>query len=288
MKNNKQTAHYKYPVMNAIYILLIFFSASSYASDKLIGTAGVNSVEGSAGGGIVPWAVLSGYATDDEWGSAVFTSDSILDDYSLNTIGFAVNYHDRLELSFSRMTFGINAPAKDIRLNVVGAKVRLFGDLVYTGIPQVSLGIQQKTVVDFAIPSSVGAKDDSGTDLYLTASKVWLDGIAHRTVLLDVNARWSKANQIGILGFGGDEGNNYKWSFEGAAGIFFNRHWLAGIEYRQKSDYLSAVKENDWLDFFITYIPNKSLTVTAAYLDLGDIAGAADQTGYYISLQGAF
>jgi len=284
----KQTTRHKFRFIKGAHVLMIFCSAGSYAGDKLIGTAGVNSVEGSAGGGIVPWAVLSGYATDDEWGASVFTSNSKFDDYSLNTIGFAVNYHDRLELSFSRMTFGINAGAKDIRVNVAGAKVRLFGDVVYTDIPQVSLGIQHKTLVDFAIPSSVGAKDDSGTDIYLTASKVWLDGIAHRTVLLDVNARLSKANQIGILGFGGDEDNNYDWSFEGAAGIFFNRHWLTGVEYRQKSDHLSAVKENDWLEVFITYLPNKSLSVTTAYLDLGDIAGAEDQTGYYISLQGVF
>jgi len=284
----KQTTRRKYRFIKGAHVLMIFCSASSYAGGKLIGTAAVNSVEGSAGGGIIPWAVLSGYATDDEWGSSVFTSNSKLDDYSLNTIGFAVNYHDRLELSFSRMTFGINAGAKDIRVNVAGAKVRLFGDVVYTDIPQVSLGIQHKTLVDFAIPSSVGAKDDSGTDVYLTASKVWLDGIAHRTVLLDVNARFSKANQIGILGFGGDEDNNYDWSFEGAAGIFFNRHWLTGVEYRQKSDHLSNVKENDWLEVFITYLPNKSLSITTAYLDLGDIAGAEDQAGYYISLQGAF
>jgi len=288
MENQKKAARHKYRFINGVHALMIFFSVSGYASDKLIGTAAVNQIEGSAGAGLVPWAVLSGYASDDEWGASVFTSDSKFDDYSLNTIGFAVNYHDRLELSYSRMTFGINAGAKDIRVNVAGAKVRLFGDVVFTDIPQVSLGIQYKTLIDFAIPSSVGAKDDSGTDVYLTASKVWLDGIAHRTVLLDLNARLSKANQIGILGFGGDEDNDYDLSFEGAAGIFVNRHWLTGVEYRQKSDHLSAVKENDWLDVFVTYLPNKSLSVTAAYLSLGDIAGEADQTGYYISLQGAF
>ncbi|NQZ12378.1 MAG: DUF3034 family protein, partial [Algicola sp.] len=237
---------------------------------------------------LVPWAVLSGYATDDQWATSVFSSRSTVDDYSLETIGFAINYHDRLELSYARMTFGIDAGAPDIRMNVVGAKYRLFGDVVYSDMPQVSIGIQHKSVVDFAIPTAVGAKDDSGTDVYITASKVWLDGPFHRTVLLDLNARLSKANQIGLLGFGGDENNDYDLSFEGAAGLFLNRHWLVGVEYRQKSDHLSAVKEDDWFDFFVTYLPNKSLSITAAYLNLGDIAGAPDQTGYYISLQGAF
>jgi hypothetical protein len=269
-------------------LLLVAATNTALAGEKLIGTAAVNQIEGSAGGGLIPWAVLSGYATDDQWATSVFTSHSTVDDYSLETIGFAINYHDRLELSYSRMTFGIDAGAPDIRMNVVGAKYRLFGDVVYTDLPQVSVGVQHKSLVDFAIPASVGAIDDSGTDWYITASKVWLDGPFHRTVLLDLNARLSKGNQIGLLGFGGDEDNDYNLSFEGAAGLFLNRHWLAGVEYRQKSDHLSAVKEDDWFDFFVTYLPNKSLSITAAYLNLGDIAGAPDQTGFYISLQGAF
>ena len=272
----------------ALTLLLMTMTNVALAGDKLIGTAAVNQIEGSAGGGLIPWAVLSGYATDDQWGTSVFTSRSTVDDYSLQTIGLAINYHDRIELSYSRMTFGIDAGAPDIRMNVVGAKYRLFGDIVYSDLPQVSVGIQHKSLVDFGIPASVGAKDDSGTDVYITASKVWLDGPFHRTVLLDLNARLSKGNQIGLLGFGGDEDNDYDLTFEGAAGLFLNRHWLAGFEYRQKSDHLSAVKEDDWFDLFVTYLPNKSLSITAAYLNLGDIAGAPDQTGFYISLQGAF
>jgi hypothetical protein len=268
--------------------LIILSCADAFAGNKLIGTAAVNQIEGSAGGGLIPWAVLSGYATDDEWATAVFTSKSSVDDYSLDTLGFAINYHDRLELSFSRMTFGIDAAPIDIHLNVVGAKYRLFGDVVYSDFPQVSIGLQHKTVVDFDVPKSVGALKGSGTDFYITASKVWLDGIANRTVLLNANIRLSKANQIGLLGFGGDEDNDHDVSYEAAAGLFLNRHWLMGMEYRQKSDHLSAIKEDDWFDLFVTYLPNKSLSITAAYLNLGDIAGAPDQTGFYVALQGVF
>ena len=253
-----------------LYGGLFFLSASSLAGGKLIGTAAVNQIEGSAGGGLVPWAVLSGYATDDQWSGSVFSSYSTVDDYSLNTLGVAVNYHDRIELSFSRITLGIDAAPVDLHLNVVGAKVRLFGDVVYSDLPQISVGVQYKKQQDFAIPKSAGAAKSSGTDFYLTASKVWLDGLFNHTILLNANLRLSKANQIGLLGFGsdsgGDQDDRYDILFEGAAGIFFNRHWLLGTEYRQKSNHLSALKEDDWFDFFITYLPNKSFTVTAAYL----------------------
>jgi hypothetical protein len=268
--------------------LMLLSAGNVYGGDKLIGTAGVNQIEGSAGGGLIPWAILSGYATNDQWATAVFTSNSQVDDYSLDTFGFAVNYHDRVELSYAQMTLGIDAGLPDITMNVIGAKVRLYGDVVYSSWPQISFGVQHKSLNDFAVAQSVGADKDSGTDFYVAASKVWLDGIANRTVLLDVNARLSKANQIGLLGFGGDRDADYDLSIEAAAGIFFNRHWLAGVEYRQKDDHVTAIKEDDWFDFFVTYLPNKSITVTAAYINLGDIAGAAAQDGFYLSLQGAF
>ncbi|MFT4929947.1 MAG: hypothetical protein ACI8WB_006082 [Phenylobacterium sp.] len=272
----------------SLLLCLTFAPNNAFAGNKLIGTAAVNHIEGSAGGGLIPWAVLSGYATDDQWAASVFSSHSQVDDYSLDTLGFAVNYHDRIELSYSRLTFDIDAAATDLQMNVVGAKVRLFGDVIYSDWPQISAGVQYKKQVDFAIPKSVGAVKSSGTDFYLSATKVWLAGLANRTVLLNVNLRLSKANQIGLLGFGGDSDKNYDILVEAATGIFFNRHWLLGVEYRQKSNQLSALKEDDWFDVFITYLPNKSLSITGAYLDLGNIAGAPNQTGFYLSLQGAF
>jgi len=46
--------------------LLLATSFSSLASDgKLLATPGVSQIEGSGGGGIVPWAQLAGYASED-------------------------------------------------------------------------------------------------------------------------------------------------------------------------------------------------------------------------------
>ncbi len=37
---------------------------------------------------------------------------------------------------------------------------------------------------------------------------------------------------------------------------------------------------------FISYIPNKNLSFTLAWLELGNIAGAENQKGLYLSLDG--
>ena len=58
-----------------------------------------------------------------------------------------------------------------------------------------------------------------------------------------------------------------------------------GVEYREKSNNL-GLGEQDWQDVFVAWFPNKYVSVTAAWLDLGSIAGAKDQTGWYLSVTG--
>ncbi|ALU44015.1 hypothetical protein AT705_14330 [Pseudoalteromonas rubra] len=48
-------------------------------SGKLLATPGVSQVEGSAGGGIVPWAQLAGYASDEQWSLGGFCSRASVD-----------------------------------------------------------------------------------------------------------------------------------------------------------------------------------------------------------------
>lgn len=36
---------------------------------RIWATGGVTTIEGSAGGGLVPWALLGSYADDEEWGA---------------------------------------------------------------------------------------------------------------------------------------------------------------------------------------------------------------------------
>ncbi|MEX2332792.1 MAG: DUF3034 family protein, partial [Pseudohongiella sp.] len=115
-------------------------------------------------------------------------------------------------------------------------------------------------------------------------ARAWLNGIAHRTTLLNVNLRYGDANQFGILGYGGDDADQ-KINLEVAGAVFLNRSVAVGFEWRQKPDNLSALVEDDAKDLFLAYFPNKRLSLTAAWVDLGAIAGAPDQRGVYVSLQ---
>ena len=138
------------------------------------------------------------------------------------------------------------------------------------------------------VPAAVGAKDDSGTDINFSATKLILGGFFNRNLLLNGNLRYTKANQTGLVGFGGDKNNSYELLPEVSAGVLVNRHWLVGTEYRQKPDNLSFIKEDDWQTVFVGWFPNKRIALVAAWVDLGEVATFKDQTGWYLSLQGSF
>jgi hypothetical protein len=252
---------------------------------KLIATAGLSQIEGSGGGGIVPWATLSGYDSKDQISVSAALSQVDLEDYRLNIQAVSVSFHDQFELSLGHQRFDLKTLGGDIKMNIIGAKYKLYGDAVYSVLPQFSIGIQYKSLEDKAIANALGAKSTSGTDIYIAATKVHLGAIAGYNMVWNLTARATKANELGLLGFGGQGIDGYKMMIEASAGILFSRHLALGIEYRQKPDNL-GLKEDDWFDFFVTYIPSKSVSITAAYTKLGTIAGAPDQNGLYFSING--
>lgn len=270
---------------------LVFFlslvSIMAQASDgKLIGTAGLNQIEGSGGGGIVPWATLAGYDSRDQISVNAFTTQVDIDDYRLNVLGVSASFYDRVELSVAQHRFDLKTLGGEIKQNVYGVKYRLYGDVVYSTWPQLSVGIQHKELDDGSIAGAVGAADNnSGTDIYLAATKVHLAAIAGFNAVWSVTARATKANQLGLLGFGGVNNDSYQIMAEASAGVLFSRHLAVGVEYRQKPDNL-GLGEDDWFDVFVTYIPSKNLSFTVAWAELGSIAGAKDQQGLYLSLNG--
>ncbi len=172
--------------------------------------------------------------------------------------------------------------------DVFGAKVRLAGDLVYGNAPQVSLGVQYKRLRNGTLPLAIGARDDHGTDIYLSASRLLLQGAAGYQLLLNGTLRATRANQAGLLGFGGDRRNSYRLVPEVSAAVVLSPSWAVGVEYRDKPNNLGFAREQAWADAFVAWFPNKHVSLTAAWADLGDIATLADQRGPYLSLQVAF
>jgi hypothetical protein len=262
---------------------------------RLLATGGATSIDGAAGGGIVPWAVLAGYGEEGEWGATSFLTRVETGDYRLDVGGAAVAYGNRIELSYARQRFDLGTLARDLSLpdnslsqDILGLKLRLFGDLIYDRLPQVSLGIEHKRQRDFRVPGLVGAERDEDSEAYLAASRLLLGGAFGYNLLLSGNLRYSRANELGLLGFGGDRRDKHSVLKEGAIAVLLNPRWVVGVEYREKPDNLGFAGESDWSDLFVGYFPNKHLSVVLAYARLGEIAGLDNQDGVYLSLQGSF
>jgi DUF3034 family protein len=278
-----------------IFVLALGSSVTAEAgSNRLLATGGVTQVEGSAGGGIVPWALIAGLGTDAQIGGSGFCTEARLQKFDLKSCGVAIGLYDRVEVSYAKQTFDLDEiiPGESIDVDVIGVKVRAFGDAVYDQdrwYPQVSIGAQYKKNQDFGfVPALLGARDDSDVDLYVAATKVYLAGPFSRIWLVNATVRASRANQFGILGFGGDREHSRGLNAELGTAMFVTDAVVAGAEFRQKPDNLDSFAEQDAWDFWMAYFPSKHFSVTGAYADLGRIAMMPGQHGWYLSLQGNF
>lgn len=271
-----------------VLLLLLLSSSAALANSRVIATGGATSIEGSGGGGIVPWAVINGYNSNDEWSATSFISRVSVDDFTLNSAGVGVSLDNRWELSYARQQFKLDTIGGQLRQDILGVKYRLGGNLLYTAMPQLSIGAQYKRHLDFDLPAAVGARSRDGLDVYLAASKVWLDAIAGRNLLLNATIRATKANQTGLLGFGSADSNSYQLMFESSAALLLTHHLAVGVEFKQKPNQLAFADEQHWRDVFVAWFINQNLSVTAAYTELGSIAGLDSQQGWYLSLEGSW
>ena len=283
-----------------IFLALVMFGAPARAGDrrdggKLLLTEGVTSVEGASGGGLATWATIAGRETDAGLGANLHVTHVPLPDFSLTSFGGAIGVHDRIELSFARQTFDTRAAGAALGLgrgftfgqDILGAKVRVAGDAVYSRVlPQISIGFQHKIARRDAVIKAVGGRRASGTDFYIAATKVLLA----QSLVLNATVRATRANQFGLLGFGGDRagGGAYTAQFEGSAGVLLARNMLVGAELRTKPTKLNFAREDKAYDAFVAWSPRRHVTVTAAYVDLGSIATVERQRGAFLSLQTSF
>lgn len=294
-------------------------AASAQAdTGKLLLTGGVSSIDGAAGGGLTPWAVIGSNATAGEIGASAYLTRASTQDYALTGYGGALGYHERLEVSLARQDFDASPavalngiapfgvmPSQHLKMDVIGLKLRVAGEAVLDSdsfMPQIAVGLQHKRVAPGSLASVLdflGAKRQ-GTDIYLSATKLFLA----QGVLVNATLRSTQGNQNGLLGFGaaapGKGGRSLLPEFSVA--YLLSKHWAVGAEYRVKPNNLeslgraaglgNALAEDDWRDLFVAWAPSKHASVTLAYVDLGrvvpGITAGRKQTGYYLSTQLAF
>ncbi|HEY8879221.1 MAG TPA: DUF3034 family protein [Roseateles sp.] len=290
----------------ALLLLAALLGAPAFAQSggKLLLTGGVSTIDGAAGGGLTPWAVTGSYATAGEIGGTAFVTRAQTGNYGLLTYGAAVGLQDRVEVSLARQDFDTESNLAPLGLDglhlkqdIVGVKVRLAGDAVLdsdTLMPQIAIGLEHKKThagnLGPTLFGPLGARD-SGTDFYASATKLFLA----EGVLVNLTLRATKANQNGLLGFGGAQGKGLRLQPELSLAKLLRKDLAIGVEFRAKPDNLNqsilgagALKEDDWKDVFIAWAPNKHFSLTAAWVDLGRIAPAVQprrQTGSYLSAQ---
>ena len=262
---------------------------------KLLLTNGVSSIEGSAGGGLANWAVIAGNETEDGNGATAHATYVALPDFDLTSAGAAVGLSDRVELSYAYQRFDTRAAGAALGLgrgftfgqHVVGAKLRVAGDAVWaqqTALPQIAFGVQYRIAERAKVLRAVGADQTRSTDFYVAATKLWLAQV----IVADATLRLTKANQFGLLGFGGPRQSARTAQFEGSLGKMLTRSLVVGAEYRTKPDDLAFAREDDAFDLFAAWAFHRNASITAAYVDLGSIATVRRQRGLFLSLQGGF
>lgn len=88
-------------------------------------------------------------------------------------------------------------------------------------------------------------------------------------MILDGTIRRTRANQLGLLGFGNKQGG-FSYAPEMSAAVWLSDSLLLGAEFRAKPSNLVAFRE------------------VVAWADLGPIAGKTAQHGTYLSLGAGF
>ncbi len=338
-----------------------------YNDGKVLATPGVSMTDGAGGGGITPWAVITGYETRDGINANVHYTYVNLPNYSLNSLGAAVGFYDRVELSYAydilptgstfntiglvsnavgglldsptlgpvlnglglnkgnQLAGGVEPWNTTIKMHVVGAKVRLIGEAIYDSdnlIPQVSVGGFYKWNQNKVLLETLQAGKSKDWEAYVSATKIFFP----LSTLVNVTARYTGANQTGLTGFGGPDGDHKKVRMEASLAYLLKKDTAIGVEFQQhghnqdgrnvtlgggvdltqllNNPTLSPVlkglgvdnalgntltqKESNWYDAFVAFFPSKNLSITMAMAYLGDITFTPNQTGFYISMQAAF
>ncbi len=260
--------------------------------------AAITDVDGQAGGGLVPWALLSS-------GPTVAISHLNTQNLDVNIVAANTSFANRVEVSYAHSMLdvtGSNLGSNNIdAVDNLGLKVKLndMGD----SMPQFALGLVYKkasgNLVDNVLTPALGV-DSSSTDVYGAATKIVTVG--GKNLLLNGVLRATKANQMGLLGFGGGTTAGAKTGYsiepEVSAELFAADNVVFGAEYRaQPSNSVAGtdgvLHQNSAYDLNVVYVANKNLTLTAAYVGLGQVAPAAtgssnNQNGMFLQAQVSF
>jgi len=200
--------------------------------------------------------------------------------------GVADTFFKRLEVSYGYETIAWeNNPT--FHKNNIGAKLLLLNENTFDTkfVPAVSIGTIYKSTSNKSLrDAGLSTLRSSGQDWYAVATKTITQ--LPVPVILSGGVLSTQEFVTGVLGFS----NKRKLTGFANIDIVLPKGFVVGYEFKQGAQF-STVKNANYWDAHVAWIPNNNLTLIAAYTATGDYTGSTRQglgNGFVLSAQYAF
>jgi hypothetical protein len=204
------------------------------------------------------------------------------------TLGVATTFFKRLEVSYGYETIAWE-DHPTFHKNNVGAKILLLKEDSFGTkfLPAFSIGSIYKSTSNKSLrDAGLSNLRSSGQDWYAVATKTIT--LLPRPVIVSGGVLSSQEFVTGVLGFH----NKRKLTGFANIDVVFPHGFVVGWEFKQGERFSSAKNNNYW-DAHVAWMPNKNLTLIAAYTATGSYTKAGNTrqglgNGVVLSAQYAF
>jgi len=272
-------------------------------------------IEGYSGGAITPMAYLCNYCNCGcggkhmTWPSVSYSYMNISTKH-LHTFAVTQTFWNRIELGYAMnqlwlgslyddiRKMGLNPVREDVIMHNFNVRGKLLEENSFgLPLPAVAAGVHFKynyglEDINRRVHNAfdmIGYDKNYGVDYTLTATKMFPTLAFGRPVILTGGLRFSKASQLGLMGFG----DTYRPSFEGSV-VCLPTDWLVlGYEFRQKRNPYGKIPgligdEDNWHALSVSLIANKHLTISALAGLCGNVANANADTTWGLQVKYEF
>jgi hypothetical protein len=272
-------------------------------------------IEGYSGGAITPMAYLCNYCnccggSEHMRAPAVSYSYMNISTKHLHTFAVTQTFWNRVELGYAMnqlwlgslyddiRKMGLNPVRRDVIMHNFNVRGKLLEENSFgLPLPAVTAGVHFK--YNYGIEDinrrvgnafdTIGYDKNYGVDYTLTATKMFPTLAFGRPVIVTGGLRFSKASQLGLMGFG----DTYRPSLEGSV-VCLPTDWLVlGYEFRQKRNPYGKIPgligdEDNWHALSASLIVNKHLTISALAGLCGNVANANADTTWGLQVKYEF